>query len=396
MTHGIWRRRRTFWVGAAAALVIVAGAGRASAQDALTATVAANDAADPAIGALAPVQPSGAADTAVIVPTVQRAPSSAPPLARWFDLQTGTVATRFRYTESTAGAIVQNQQQLSEQFKARLKVDRAGAYSVNVAVGTGNGFVKGWNNTAFGTPNGFSSSLFVKQFFASASPVKGIEIQAGGLGFVRGENSEITSYDNDGYMVGERVTIKRPRTLHVDELSVTVGYLGDSATPALWQRLHRVAEQNYSQVFAARRFSARLSSSADVTTVAGATTVRTGFKLDTPDHLFDSIRFEQYARVNGNSAYGYLIGGERVVARRFTLSAGLVDIDKDYGGLNCDRFGSGRRWFTTDTIAIGRELSAQIFYTHSVANGYTVQNRQALQLLLTYNVAKGLQRAGVL
>jgi hypothetical protein len=73
-----------------------------------------------------------------------------------------------------------------------------------------------------------------------------------------------------------------------------------------------------------------------------------------------------------------------------------VDIDQKYGGLNADRFGSGRRWFTTDTIALGRELSMQIFYQHAVANIYTLSNQHSLQMLLTYNVAKGLQRTGVL
>jgi len=392
MAKATWRRRRTLGMGVATAIVLVASAGRAGAQEPRLVAAATDDAPDAAGFLTAPGAPSAAADAAVIVPSTPRTPAGTPPFARWFEMQTGTVATRFRYTEATTGAVVQNQQQLSEQFKGRVKFDQAGAYGVNFALGTGNAFVKGWNNTAFGTPSGFTSAVFVKQLFASASPLKGIEIQAGGLGIARGENSEMTSYDNDGYMVGERVVVKQPRALHVDELSVTMGYLGDSNTPALWQRLHRVSETNYYQVLAAKKFSPRFSSSADVTTVAGATTIRSGFKLDTHGLRWtDSIRFEQYARVN-NAAYGYLISGERVVARRFTLSTGLADIDQYYGGLNSDRFGSGRRWFTTDTIALGHDVSAQIFYTHTVRNAYAVQNRQALQLLLTYNVAKGLER----
>jgi hypothetical protein len=393
MAKATWLPRRTFWLGMATAVVVMTGADRAGAQEPRVATNAIEDAQDNVASILAALgAPSVAPDTAVIVPSTQRTPSSAPPLARWVDVQTGTVATRFRYTEATTGAIVHDQQQLSEQFKARLKIDQPGAYAVNIALGTGNTFVKGWNNTSLGTPSGFTSAVFVKQLFASASPLKGIEIQAGGLGIARGENSEITSYDNDGYMVGERVSIKRPGTLHVDELSITMGYLGDSSTPALWQRFHRLSETNYYQVLAAKKLSTRFSSSADVTTVAGATTIRSGFKLDTPGFRWtDSVRFEQYARFN-NAAYGYLISGERVVARRFTLSTGLADIDQYYGALNSDRFGSGRRWFTTDTIALGGDLSAQIFYTHTVSNGYAVQNRQALHVLLTYNVAKGLER----
>lgn len=399
MANDIRKWRRAFCT-CATAVVIVAGCDRMAAQE-LVATTAMDDALDNAAGLL-PAPASAAASQSgqtVIVPSRQRAIPTLTPLARWIDLQTGTMAARFRLTETSSGVVTQNQLQHSEQIKARVKIDASGAYAVGFALGTGNTFVRGWNNTqvgfAAGTPDGYASNVFVKQLFASAAPAKGIEIQAGGLGIVKGENTEVTSYDNDGYMLGERVSVKRPRTFYVDELSVTLGYLGDSTTSSLWPRLHRLGETNYYQVFAAKRFGRRLASSADVTTVAGATTLRNGLSVSTPElRVPTSIRFEHYERFN--AAYGYSISGERAVGKWVTLSAGLVDIDQMYGGLNSDRFGSGRRWFTTDTIALGRELSMQIFYQHAVANPYTLQNRRSLQMLLTYNVAKGLQRTGVL
>jgi len=402
MASDIRKWRRSFWTCAATAVVIVAGSGRLAAQDLVAATTAIDDPLENAAGLL-PAPASAAASQAgqaVIIPSSsQRVAPSLTPLARWLDVQTGTMATRFRFTETSAGVVTQDQLQHSEQIKARLKVDASGRYAVGFALGTGDTFVRGWNNTAIGTatgtPHEYSSNIFVKQLFASATPAKGIEIQAGGLGIVKGENTEVTSYDNDGYMLGERVSVKRPRTFHVDELSVTLGYLGDSTTSSLWPRLHRLGETNYYQVFAAKRFGRRLSSSADVTTVAGATTLRNGLSVSTPElRVPTSIRFEHYERFN--AAYGYSISGERSVGKRVTLSAGLVDIDQKYGGLNSDRFGSGRRWFTTDTIALGRELSMQIFYQHAVANAYTLPNQRQLQMVLTYNVAKGLQRTGVL
>lgn len=402
MASEIRNWRRAFWTCAATAVVIVVGCGRVSAQE-LVATTAMDDAQENAAGLLA--APASASTTAqqagqaVIVPSSQRARPTLTPLARWIDVQTGTVATRFRFTETSGGVVTQEQLQHSEQIKARVKVDAAGKYAVGLALGTGNEFVRGWNNTQFGsaagTPDGYASNVFVKQLFASAAPAKGVEIQAGGLGIMKGENTEITSYDNDGYIVGERVSVKRPRTFHVDELSMTMAYLGDSKTASLWPRLHRLGEANYYQVFASKRFGSRLASSADVTTVAGATTVRNGLSVKTPElRIPTSIRVELYERFD--AAYGYSISGERAVGKLLTLSAGLVDIDQKYGGLNSDRFGSGRRWFTTDTIALGRELSMQIFYQHAVANDYALQNRHSLQVLMTYNVAKGLQRTGVL
>ena len=79
-----------------------------------------------------------------------------------------------------------------------------------------------------------------------------------------------------------------------------------------------------------------------------------------------------------------------------TLSGGLVDIDKNYGGLNSDRFDVGRRWFTTDTISLGHELSLQFFYQHSVNNAYTVRNRQTFETVLIYNLLEALRRSRVL
>jgi hypothetical protein len=38
----------------------------------------------------------------------------------------------------------------------------------------------------------------------------------------------------------------------------------------------------------------------------------------------------------------------------------------------------------------------QIYYQHAIDNAYAIPNRQSLQLLLTYNVLKGLQRTGAL
>jgi hypothetical protein len=396
--------RRMLATCATAGVVVVAGFDRMAAQELLAAATVMDTTPENAAGLLtastsaAAAQPAG---QAVIVPSSQRVAPSLPPLARWLDVQTGTMATRFRFTETSTGVITQDQLQHGEQIKARVKVDASGKYALSIGLGTGNEFVRGWNNTqvgtAAGTPHEYASNVFVKQLFASAAPVKGLEIQTGGLGIVRGENTEITSYDNDGYIVGERVSVKRPRTFHVDELSVTLAYLGDSKTSSLWPRLHRMGETNYYQVFAAKRFGSRLTSSADFTTVAGATTMRSGVKLDTPElRLPGSIRFEHYGRFNDSPAYGFSISGERVVSKRLTLIAGWADIDQKYGGLNGDRFGVGRRWFTTDTITISRELSMQIFYTHAVDNAYTVGNRHSLQTLLTYNVLKGLQRTGVL
>jgi len=401
MSNFIRRWQGASWLRTAVTLVVLAGWNRAAAQELRVATTAADDTdQSPLALRAAPASASATPEgQVVIVPSSQRATPMLSPLSRWIDLQTGILRARFKYLETSTGSVTNDQVQHSEQLRGRVKLDAPGAYAVNFGLSTGDTFVRSWNNTAIGTPNGYTSNLFLKQLFGSAAPVKGLEIQAGGLGIVRGENSEITSYDNDGYLVGERVSVRRPGTFHVDELSATAGYLGDSKTVSLWPRIHRFGEINYYQVLAAKRFGGRVASSADVTTVAGATTVRNAFALNVPElaerHGPSSVRFEQYARFN-DPAYGYSISAERVLATRFTLTGGLADIDKDYGGLNADRFDVGRRWFTIDTIAIGHELSVQFFYHHSVNNAYVLRNRQGFETVLIYNLLNDLRRSRVL
>ena len=207
MASDIRNWRRAFWTCAATAVVIVAGCGRLAAQDLVAATTAIDDPLENTAGLL-PAPASAAASPAgqaVIIPSSsQRVAPALTPLARWVDVQTGTMATRFRFTETSAGVVTQDQLQHSEQIKARVKVDRVGRIC---------GRLRAWHRRyvrarleqhdtrqAAGTPNEYSSNIFVKQLFASATPAEGVEIQAGGLGIVKGENTEVTSYDNDGYM----------------------------------------------------------------------------------------------------------------------------------------------------------------------------------------------------
>jgi hypothetical protein len=401
MSEIIRRRQRASWFHAVATVVALAGWTRVvGAQELQVATAAADDAPETPLALRSPAPVNAAPEgQAVIVPSSQKPTPLLSPLSRWIDLQTGLLRARFKYLETSTGTVTNDQVQHSEQIKGRVKLDTSGTYAVNFGLSTGDTFVRSWNNTSIGTPNGYTSNLFVKQLFGSAIPAKGLEIQAGGLGIVRGENSEITSYDYDGYIEGERVTINRPSAFHVDELSMTIGYLGDAKTVSLWPRMYRLGEFNYYQVLAAKRFGSRLASSADVTTVAGATTVRNAFTVNTPEllklHGPSSVRFEQYARFN-DPAYGFLISAERTVAGRFALSGGLADIDKNYGGLNADRFDVGRRWFTTDTISLGHELALQFFYQHSVNNAYALRNRQTFETVLIYNLLKDLRRSRVL
>ncbi|MFN7945227.1 MAG: hypothetical protein U0Z53_07735 [Blastocatellia bacterium] len=327
------------------------------------------------------------------VPTPSPAPQGQPEgrLARWIDLQTVTFSLRYRLVENSSGVTTASQLQHNEAIKGRFKFDSGGKYSINFGVFSGNNFIGSWNNTGAGTGSPFTN-LYLKQLYFSARPIRGVEFQYGGLYVQRGESTEITTYDNDAYLTGERLVLKRPKELFLDEISVTYAYLGDISSPGLNKRYHRLKEANYHQFLVGKQLR-RAAVSVDYTFVAGAETMREAVKLNTPElRVVDSVRFENYQRADVNPAYGFSLAGEKVLRKRLTLGGGIADIDRNYGGLNSDRFNRGRRLFASGSYLISPSFSVSTFYSRSVGNDYAISNRTRFDLVFSYHLLPALQR----
>lgn len=317
----------------------------------------------------------------------------APLTHRWLDVQTLNLTVRYRRIVTTADVVTANQMQHSETVKARFTFDRSGRYALVAGLATGATLTGGWNNAGIGTPNDPQMQMSLKQLHLSASPWRGVEAQYGGLYAVRGENTEITSYDNDAYLAGERITIKRPGRLHLDEISATAGYLGDTSQPNFFRRYKRLSERDYYQILIARKIGKSAGVSGDLTGVSGVRTLRSAISVRAPKTVgLDLIRIEAYHRFDA-AASGYAIFAEKVVTKRFTAGLGTADIDLNYGGLNGDRFGKGQRWFVNASLAIVPELSVLTFYQHAFSNSVPLPNRSRLEFLLQFNALKALQRA---
>lgn len=320
-------------------------------------------------------------------------------LSRWVEVQMATIFVRYHFVENSAGLTTANQVQHKESFKARFKFDREGKYSLNAGVFSGRNFIATWNNTGWGTGTG-QSNLALKQLFFTAAPVNGIEVQAGGLYVVRGESTEITSYDDDGFIVGERISLKRPGKFFFDEISVTYAYLGDTNTPNLNKRYHRLKESNYHQFLVQKKLNPQIAVSADYTFEAGRDTFREAIRANIPRfHLVDSIRFENYQRLsnyhNSGRAYGFALHGEKLFFQRLTLGGGYAQIDPRYGGLNADRFGSGKRLFLMTSLRLSPEFSLTTYATRAIANDVPVTQRTRVDLVLNYNLLQTLKHTGL-
>jgi hypothetical protein len=315
-------------------------------------------------------------------------------LSRWFDLQMAILYLRYHYVENSTDVITSNQAQHKESFKGRLKFDRDGKYSLNAGVFSGLTFIGSWNNTGWGIGDG-QTNLFLKQLYLSAAPIAGLELQYGGLYTIRGESTEITSYDEDGFIMGERVSIKRPDKLFFDEVSVTYAFLGDTNTPNINKRYYRLKQSNYHQFLLEKKIGKRAAVSADYTFESGRETMREAVRVDVHEsRVLDSARFENYQRAGKTAAYGFALQGEKAVTKRLTISGGYAQIDPMYGNLNADRFMAGKRLFVVTNLQITSEITFSTYATRAVGNSVPVSQQTRVDLIISYNLLGRLQRAG--
>jgi hypothetical protein len=333
---------------------------------------------------------------AMVTTAVAQQPASQPqPVDRWLDLQAAQLETRYRFISTSADVTVAKQLQHKESVKAAFKFDEKGRYTLQSFLGTGSSFGSSWDTTGVGTGDP-TWDFRVRRLYAQAVPVNGLELAAGSFDVLRGETSEIVSYDNDAFMQGYRASVKRPRQFYFDEVSVTAGYLGDLTMANVFKRFKWMNDHNYTQALVAKRIARRVSASLDWTSVAGVSTLREAMKVTTTSwgHVIDRVRAELYERTEGTTGHGFALTGERQLSMRVGVYGGFANIDPNNGALNGDRYFRGKRVFTGGSVTILPELSAIVFYTHAINNDFAIANNQRLDLILNYNVLKALQRHG--
>ncbi len=322
---------------------------------------------------------------------VQEAAPSGP--ARWLDLQAVNLAARYRRIETSAGVVASDEVQDTFALRARFKVDEAGRLTANLGVGTGGGTTSGWNSTGIGSGQ-FSNTLAARQLYAAVTPLHGLMIEYGGLAAVRGETTEVTNFDNDTYLVGGRVSVRRPDTIWLDEATVSLVYLGDPLTPSVFRRLHRLSEVNYRQYLVAKSIGRGIGLSAEYDRYLGNGTIRTAVTArSTALRVIDMLRFEQYSRLGEGGASGFGLYGEKRVVARLVLSGGYADIDPSPVIANGDRYLRGRRLYTLNTLRVTADMSVAVYFTQAVATDFPIANRRRGEIVVSYNALGAVQRA---
>lgn len=262
-------------------------------------------------------------------------------------------------------------------------------------------------------------NLYFRQFYFSAKPVSGIEVQYGGIGINRGVNTEMTSYDDDGYMVGSRVSFKRPKNLFFDEVSFTYGYLGDFFKPNFFRRKTRLNEHNYHQILVRKQIGGRAEFSGDYSAQDGVDMTREAIKLNIKEtKVLDWVRFETYQRIGTNDfgssgvfkpGKGFAVQAEKVIKRKVSVGGGYSQIDRDYTALqpgarpfgyaiNGDRTGLGNRFFGYAKYQFAPEVSFDAYFSNPVnvnPNEFT-WNKRYFTAGFVFDAKKLIQKTGLL
>jgi hypothetical protein len=406
-----------------ATLSSTAGAQRNDLADVVTAVVDAND--------------GGAAKAPAVatVATLRKSPEDKPLLGRWLELDALSHSERYRDAFPTGGIHIWENAQQRSLIAGKFKFDPEGRYTIGFRASSGGYF--NWsfasytgeslhtrtNTAAFGaaafTPaalfeigqayfvdptgqamiasvNSNGWQFYLRELYVSATPVKRITVEFGSFGIEHGYGSEITTFDDDGYIAGERIAVHSPKQLFFDEIKLTNAYFGDFATVNFLDRGARLKSNNYRQVSGKKKLNERVAFSADYTWMVGTDTLREAVVVKTNElKVIDSVRFESYQRLNtvtlagGVWPYGVVAplpvkGGSGFAVAlnekfgRLSGDVGYADVDQDYsiyGGryfhaagftLNGDTISTGKHPFAHAAVRIAPGVSAVGFYTHGL------------------------------
>ena len=316
--------------------------------------------------------------------------SSKDRIKRWFEFDQLSAATRYHFIENDNNSKAANNNQYQFVAKLRFKFDAKGKYSVAATLATGPSFTTLWNASGWGTGK-TQKNLNFRQLYFDAKPTKEVEVQIGGLNVNYGESTEVTTYDNDGYFVGERVQLRLPQKLYFDEISVTYGRLADPSTPNVFNRFKRFDKQNYHQFLVRKQINKWVGISADYTFESGIDTFHQAVKFKLPKkQIIDTFIFENYERTDPDRNYGFNAFGEKKLNKIFTLSGGFANIH--IRALNADRFPPGKRIYFSAIAKLTPEFSVSAQFTEGVGFIAPTIARTRLDIIFNYNILETLRR----
>ena len=224
--------------------------------------------------------------------------------------------------------------------------------------------------------------FYVRELYASATPVKPITFEFGSFGIEKGYSTEITTFDDDGYIAGERLRIDDAKHFFFDQISVTSAYFGFFDQPNLFERGSSFGKSNYRQAAAKKQLTDRISVSGEynwISNIARTSTTREAIVVNIPESkLLDKFRLEGYEMLSHvylqgdeeRPRQGFALVGEKKIGK-LSGDFGFASIDRDYGlyggssfaqevgfSLNGDNYNTGIRIFSHANYKVNSVVTA--------------------------------------
>jgi len=394
--------------------------------------------------------PNDAPATVVVAATPKTVNASPKPLtARWLDLTTFSHSERYRNQYGDDGDHYFEDGQQRTLIAGRIKLDADAKYTIGFRASSGRtfnwsyadyagrGFKASLNNPDYTTDvsdpssdpdvlavfladpagaaqvNNLNSAgweFYVRELYLSATPVKPVTLEFGSFGFERGYSTEITTFDDDGYLTGERVRIHDAKHLFFDEVSATSAYFGSIAQPNVFERGGGFTKSNYRQIAFKKQITTRIAISGEdnwISNGAQTNTTREAIVVGTREaKIVDKVRLEAYERnshvfLQGDEEarrQGFALVGEKKIGR-LGGDFGFASIDRDYGlysgssfqqevgfSLNGDTYNTGIRIFSHLNYKITPVITAFGFYTRITGQMITNLNAQGLNAGLNFDL----------
>ena len=343
---------------------------------------------------------------------------------RWLDLKALTYSLRYRNTVNVDGRRLFEFGQQRYVADGRFKFDAKGHYTIDFHASTGRYFNWSYADLIGGQykdsvvaartyktraeaanysyaiahdPNGATYKagipsrggyFYPRQLFFSATPIPQVTVEFGSLFIEHGQNTEITSFDDDGYISGERVRLHDPKHFFFDQLAATSAALQSDLTPNFFARGADLKRSNYTQYLAEKRLGQHFVASVDYTMLNHTHTMREGVAYKAPSGRFiDGGRFEAYQRPDTillagksfASGNGFAVSAHHTFLKKVGFEGGYADIDERYAiysgsiylasvgfAWNGDNYETGKRGFARTEMKVGNGVSLFGFYTHAV------------------------------
>jgi hypothetical protein len=393
-----------------------------------------------------------ASDSLPIGSAVESVPAAKEPAsltARWLDLTAFSHSERYRNQYGDTGFHYFEDGQQRSLLAGKIKFDEDGRYAIGFRASSGRsfnwayadyagrGFEASLNEPQYlaivdnpvnnpdladayaADPNGVASvtnmhsagwEFYVRELYLSATPIKPVTVEVGSFGFERGYSTEITTFDDDGYIAGERVRINDPKHFFFDQISATSAYFGYLDQPNLFERGGSFTKSNYRQIAAKKQLTPRIGVSGEYNWISNNVrtgTTREAIVFDTKESkVFDKVRLEGYEMLSHvflqgdeeRQRQGFALVGEKKIGK-LGGDFGFASIDRDYGvytgssfmqetgfSLNGDNYNTSIRIFSHANYKLTPVVTAFGFYTRMTGEMIPTLNSQGLNAGLSFDL----------